>query len=181
VASSASKESAAPAASGLSEAGPAIEVASVTRNLAPAGIVPPAAVVPAAVPPGLPGFPEIAGDDSLSIASLGGSGQSIPADDPLLGPAAGLSLQAFAASEQVASNDSLISPESTEEFGESLVSLAGNDGAWKVGGVDSLSFGGRPAFAFNNDKAGSIPEVGGALPVMIGFMVLLLTRPRRKH
>lgn len=160
-------------------AGPALEIASNSIGIAPSVVVLPAPVVPAPVPlivPGNPGFPA---DESPVIAHLGGSGQSLPADDPLLAPAGDISLPALAESAQLVANDLSLSP---DDSSQSIASLSNTGSLWRVGGMDStISFATGPSFGFNTDKAGSIPEVGGALPVMIGFMVLLMRRPHRRR
>ncbi|WP_035605679.1 hypothetical protein [Haloferula sp. BvORR071] len=128
-----------------------------------------------------------------------GTGRSVALDDPLLEAVQPLgSALAFAAKDEVLPEPMLamlggglndsgsgIGMDSSSEG--MLASLSGNSMHSFTGGMGSIGGGGLPNGAAligstgpTGGKEGTIPEPGGALPVMIGFLILLLRRPARQ-
>jgi hypothetical protein len=128
---------------------------------------------------------EIAGAAPPAPADPGGTGRSIEPDDPALVP------QLEAALEIREGDPALPEPllamlgggGIAGEDPDSVLLLAGNPSSWSREGMDG--FGGAagtgPGISLVGPGAGrdreTIPEPGGALLLMIGFMLMLLRRP----
>lgn len=136
---------------------------------------------------------EIAGASPPALADLGGTGRSVELDDPALLPELAGALQLPGEESSMPApllamlrERGVVSGGSSESDDGSLL-LARGPSFPHVGGFGGFGFGGDGlGIALTGPgrggggKDGSIPEPGGALPVMIGFMVLLLRRPRRQ-
>ncbi|WP_367871676.1 hypothetical protein [Luteolibacter sp. Populi] len=149
-----------------------------------------------AAAPGSPATENIASLDLPSLPEPRGTGRSLDPGDPLLtGPRFDTAL-ALAAAEAIVPEPILATLgggmaggyDSTGDPEMALASLSGTSSAFTVGGMSTLG-GGRggssatgPSLIGSGDgggRDGSIPEPGGALPVMLGFLILLLKRPKR--
>jgi hypothetical protein len=191
-------------------AAPAENLAAAEETVAPAkpAVPTPAGAIAATkvispdatpvAPAPAPLIPGIAGASPPALADLGGTGRSIDPGDPALVPQLGTAL------ERESEEESLPEPilamlggtDGPEEgmggFGgdaDSLALLAGGSSSWSEGGMNGFDrFGAAGTGAGvsligpggGRDRESSIPEPGGALPVMIGLMLLMLRRPRRE-
>lgn len=136
---------------------------------------------------------EIAGASPPALADLGGTGRSVEPDDPAMMPQLAGALEIPGEDGDMPApllamlrESGVVSGDSPEGDDGSLALLASGPSFPHVGEFGGFGFGGDgPGISFTGPtggggKDGSIPEPGGALPVMIGFMVLLLRRPRRQ-
>ena len=141
-----------------------------------------------------PGAPATGDAPFLELPSLPeprGTGRSLdPGDPQLAGPQLDTAL-ALAAAEAIVPKPILatLGGGMAGEYGDTaepeaaLASLSGTSSPFSAGGMNGFG-GGRGSRSVDTslvggDQENSIPEPGGALPVMLGFLILLLKRPKR--
>ena len=149
-----------------------------------------------AAAPGSPAPEDIASLELPSLPEPRGTGRSLDPGDPLLaGPQLDTAL-VLAAAEAIVPEPILATLgggmaggyDSAGEPEMALTSLSGTSSFFSMGGMGSPG-GARgssttdPSLIGTNGPGGggdiSVPEPGGALPVMLGFLILLLKRPKR--
>ena len=145
-----------------------------------------------AAPAPVPLIPGIASASPPALADPGGTGRSIDPGDPALVPQLGAAFDDGVGQESLPVPILAMLGGTSGGFGEdaaSLPLLAGGPSSWSEGGMNGFdrvgAAGTGPGVSLvgpggGRDK-GSIPEPGGALPVMIGLMLLLLRRPQRER
>ena len=138
-----------------------------------------------ASPASAPFAPEPASASPPALADLGGSGRSVEPDDPAIVPQLEVAMES--AEGEPEPPEALLASLGETDESEGMLVADGHDALAMINGRsfswpmdDSNAFGGSGATGPADPGDGSIPEPGGALPVMIGFMLLLLRRPRRQ-
>jgi hypothetical protein len=182
------EETAAPVVAPPSVGARPVKAITALKEISPA--ISPAAAAPAPLAPG------ISAASPPAVADLGGTGRSIEPEDPALMSRLETALETEAG--EAARPDPVLAMlggadgggEGVVGFGEdgdSLPLLAGSPSFWLEGGMNGFdgAAGTGPGISLtgpaeDRDRE-SIPEPGGALPVMIGLMLLLLRRPGRER
>lgn len=146
------------------------------------------------------GLPDDSGLGKLELADLpehGGTGRSVDLGDPMLEIPRLQDALAFEAKESILPEPVLAMLGGGLEGGAlhggtdgALASLGGEFSSFSMGGAGSFGSGMQSASGGmatltgpgrnGGGKEGTIPEPGGAMPVMLGLLVLLLKRPRRE-